>query len=245
MQIRKYLIGALTATAFMGFYAKAQQVALPDVKPADVIKNYIDAIGGANEVKKVTSYNATMTLAMQGMTLDVSQKKMVPNKEAMTISMGGNVMVKSVFDGQKGYQQQGSTKKDYADDEISEKKVFTSITGQVDYLTNPGFKLLVKGIQKVNGADAYQLAVTDPTGKTTTEYYDVKSKLLVKNETTTTVNNASVTQSLEFSDYRKVGNIMFPYKQVLIVTQGGQEQNLVMTVTDVKINTGVSADDFK
>jgi zinc protease len=223
----------------------AKAAAIPDVKPADIIKGYIDAIGGATELKKVTSYDATMSLATQGMTLNVDQKKMTPNKETMSITMGGNVLMKSLFDGEKGYQQQGGKKTDMTADEVAQKKVFTSVTEQLDYLSNPGFKLALKGIQKINGSDAYQLAIIDPTGKTSTEYYDVKSKLLVKNENTTTTNNNTVMQTIEYSDYRKVGNILFPYKQALTVSTGGQEQNLVMTVTDVKLNTGVSADDFK
>ena len=77
------------------------------------------------------------------------------------------------------------------------------------------------------------------------EYYDVKSKLLVKNENTTVSNNIPVMQTSEFSDYRKVGNILFPYKIALNISANGQEQNLVMNVTDVKVNAGVSADDFK
>ena len=223
----------------------AKEAAVSDVKPTDIIKNYIAAIGGQSEVKKITSYDATMTMAMQGMTLAVDQKKMAPNKELMSVSMGGNVLMKSVFDGEKGYQQQMSKKQDYAAEEIAQKKFITSVTEQLDYLSNPDFKLALRGIQKVNGSDAYQISVTDPTGKVSTEYYDTKSKLLVKNENTTTANGATASQTLEYSDYRKVGKIMFPYKQVLTVSVGGQDQNLVMTVTDVKINTGVTAEDFK
>ena len=120
-------------------------------------------------------------MAVQGMKLNIVEKKMAPNKELTTVSMGANTMMKETFDGTTGYQQQGPNKKDMAADEIAQKKAFTQLTEQLDYLTNPAFKLVVKGIQKVNGADAYQLSVTDPTGKTSTEYYDVKSKLLVKN----------------------------------------------------------------
>ncbi len=226
----------------------AKAAAAPDVKASDVIKNYIDAIGGAAELSKVTSYDATMTMtmaAMQGTVLNVSEKKMAPNKEMMSVTMNGNVVMKSAFDGDKGYQAQMGNKKDMAADEVAQKKVFTSLTEQLDYLNNPAFKLTVKGIQKVNGADAYQVDVTDPTGKTSTEYYDVKSKLLVKNESTTVSGTNSVMQTLELGDYRKVGNVMFPFKQTLTQSAGGQDQTFTMTVTDIKLNTGVTADDFK
>ncbi|MEO6976937.1 MAG: pitrilysin family protein, partial [Mucilaginibacter sp.] len=52
-----------------------------DVKPVDVIKGYIGALGGEAELKKLTSYTVTMDMSMQGMKLAVTQKKMAPNKE--------------------------------------------------------------------------------------------------------------------------------------------------------------------
>ncbi len=223
----------------------AAAAAVPATNATDIIKGYIDATGGATELSKITAYDATMTMAMQGMSLNVSEKKLAPNKDVMTISMGGNVMMKSMFDGTTGYEMQMGNKKDLTAEEIAQKAVFTSLTEQLDYLKNPAFKLTVKGIQKVNGSDAYQVDVTDPSGKRSTEYYDVKSKLLVKNETTTTSNNAAVTQTYEISDYRKVGSVMLPYKIDVTVSAGGQTQNFSMTVTDIKLNTGVTADDFK
>jgi len=223
----------------------ASSQAVPDVKASDIIKNYINAIGGAEELNKIKSYQALMTMSMQGANLKVEEKKLAPNKDLMTMMMGDNLVMKSVFDGTKGYEQQGGAKKDMTAEEVAQKKVFTSLTEQLDYLSNPAFKLTVKSTQKVNGADAYQVMVTDPTGKTSVEYYDVKSKLLVKNENTTVTDNVSVTQSMELSDYRKVGNVLFPYKQAMTISSGGQNQNLVMNVGEIKLNTGVSAEDFK
>jgi len=216
-----------------------------DVKPADVIKGYINALGGEAELKKLTSYTVSMDMSMQGMKLAVTQKKMAPNKEVMTITMGSNMVMKEMFDGTIGYQQQMGNKKDMSADEIAQKKVFTSLTQQLDYINNPAFKLAFKGTQKINGADAYQLSITDPTGKVTNDYYDVKSKLLVKTETTTVTNGTSVNATVDFADYRKVGNLMFPYKETITQSAGGQDQTFEMTITDVKINTGVTADDFK
>ncbi|HVW98289.1 MAG TPA: pitrilysin family protein [Mucilaginibacter sp.] len=224
---------------------ESAQTVSPDIKASDIVKGYIDAVGGSDALKKLNSYALTMDMAMQGMKLSVVQKKMAPNKEMMAISMGGNTVMKEVFDGESGYRQQGPNKKDLTAEEIAQKKVFTSLTEQLDYLTNPAFKLDVKSIQKINGSDAYQVSVTDPTGKETTEYYDIKSKLLVRNESTTTTGNSTVMSSVDFGDYRKVGDLMFPYKETITQSAGGRDQTFEMTVTDVKVNEGVTADDFK
>ena len=231
--------------AFANPVTESKPQASVDVKPADVFKAYIDAIGGLTEIKNLKSYAATFTMAMQGMSLAVDQKKLAPNKEVMSIKMGDNVMMKALFDGDKGFQQQGPGKKDMTAEEIAQKKVFTSLIEQVDYLQNPAFKISLKGVQKLNGNDTYQVDITDPIGKITTEYYDIKSKLLVKTESTTQEGTVSITTTVEYSDYRKVGNLMFPFKQSYNISAGGQEQKFDWTATDIKLNTGVTADDFK
>jgi hypothetical protein len=44
----------------------------------------------------------------------------------------------------------------------------------------------------------------------------------------------------DYSNYKKVGNLMFPFN--IVQTAGEQEFN--MTVTDLKINEGVTEADF-
>jgi zinc protease len=215
------------------------------VQAIDVVKDFLKAAGGSDELKKVNTYFATMNMSMQGMALTATQKEMAPNKQVMALAMGPNVVYKTLFDGDKGYVMQGGNKKDMSADEIAEKKFHTNLVEQLDYLTNPAFKLEIKGIQKVNDEDAYQVQVTDPAGKIANEYYSLKSKLLVRQERTTTVGANSQNQTVDLSDYRKVGAVMFPYKLITTIATGGQEQTFTMTVADLKLNSGVAADDFK
>lgn len=216
-----------------------------NVKAADVLNDYIKAIGGLDELKKVNSIFATMSMQMQGMDLQVQTKTMTPNLEAMTMVMGGNVVMKSSFNGTSGYQQQTGNKKDMTPEEIKEKNLVTGLFEQMDYLKNPAFKAEVKGTEKVNNSDAVKLLITYPDGKTKTEYYDIASKLLVKREDSKTTNNMTVTTIQEYSDYRKAGAILYPYKQAVTISANGQQQVLEMKASDVKINEGVSATDFQ
>lgn len=115
---------------------------------------------------------------------------------------------------------------------------------QMDYLNNPAFKAELKGTEKINGADAYRLLITYPNGVTKTEYYDVSTKFLVRKEEARSANNMTATTTLDYTDYRKVGPIMYPYSQTLSISAMGQQQALAMKATDVKINEGVSTTDF-
>ena len=216
----------------------------PAVDAKTIISDYLKAIGGTEELQKVKSMTLNLGMAMQGMTLDVQQKKMYPNMELTTVKMGGNVVNKSLFDGTTGYQEQMGQKKDMSKEDIDEKKGQTSLFEQIDYLTG-NYKLKVSGTEKVEGKDAYKLEVTLPGGKSQTEYYDTQSHLLVRLVKEVAANNMTISNTVTFGDYKKVGNVLFPYTQQVSVSANGQEQNFEMKVTDIKINEGVTATDFK
>ncbi len=214
------------------------------VDAKQVINDYLAAIGGMEALKAVKTVAMSIGMSVQGMTLDVDQKKMLPNMEATTVKMQGNVVSKNVFNGTAGYQEQMGQKKDMSADELKEKKAQTTLFEQVDYLT-AGYKMEVKGVEKVEGKDAYKVVITLPSNKTTTEYYDVQSKLLVKLEKEEMANNMSVSNTVDFGDYKKIGNVMFPHKQKVSIAANGQEQSFEMNVNAVKVNEGVTAADFK
>ena len=216
----------------------------PAVDAKTIIGDYLKAIGGTEELQKVKSMTVNLGMAMQGMTLDVQQKKMYPNMELTTVKMGGNVVNKSLFDGTTGYQEQMGQKKDMSKEDIDEKKGQTSLFEQIDYLTG-NYKLKVSGTEKVEGKDAYKLEVTLPGGKSQTEYYDTQSHLLVRLVKEVAANNMTILNTVTFGDYKKVGNVLFPYTQQVSVSANGQEQNFEMKATDIKINEGVTAADFK
>lgn len=216
--------------------------AAPAVAAKDLFSAYITALGGPAEVAKLKSTSAVMSASVQGMTLNVVQKELAPNLAMMSMTVQGNVVAKSAFNGKGGYNLQMGAKKEMTPEEIKEKADITSLIPQTDYLNNPAFKAEVKGTEKVGGADAYKVLVTYPSGITKTEYYSATSKLLVKSESTDA--KTGVTQSMEFGDYRKVGALMMPFLATLTISSNGQSQVIEMKASEVKINEGVTAEDF-
>lgn len=211
---------------------------------ATIINDYLKAIGGVEELKKVNTMYLKSGMEIQGTQLNIESKKMAPNLEVTTVAMGGNVVNKNVFDGKTGFQEQMGNRTNISDENLKDKKAQTTLFEQVDYLL-PSYKLTVQGINKVSDKDAYKLLITLPSGSTQTEYYDVQSKLLVKIEKADTVQNLSVVTIIAFSDYRKVENVMVPYKQSVSVAGGGQQQSFEMNISDIKLNEGVTTEDFK
>ncbi len=209
-----------------------------------IVTDYINTIGGADAIKKINSTSATGTLSVQGMSLDVKQARLAPNKTLQTIIMNGNTVGKTVFNGEKGYQEQMGNRVDMTDEDIADMKMQTSVIPQTDYLSNPNYKLSTQDIEKVNDADAYKVLVVMPSGKTDTEYYDVASKLLVKQIVTRSVNGQSVLATYGFSDYRKTGDVLLPYKLDISIASGAMTQSIDISLNEVKINEGVTDADF-
>ncbi|WP_231426693.1 pitrilysin family protein [Pedobacter sp. Leaf250] len=210
----------------------------------DVIAAYITAIGGEAAIKKITSLQQNGEMDMQGNKLAVSMKNMLPNASSMEISMGGQAVMKQVFDGTAGYAMQMGQKKELTGDDLTEKKEDKGIINQLFYATD-GSKIESAGTAKVGSADAYKLTITSPSGKKKTEYYDTKTGLLLKDEKTITKGTVEINQSTEYADYKKVGDVLFPHSltQNVQTPQGAQEFAII--IKEIKINPPLKAEDFK
>ena len=130
----------------------------------------------------------------------------------------------------------------YSPEEINDKKGRSGLFEQLTYGTTT--KVETAGTAKVGTADAYKLIVTPASGKKHTEYYDVNSGLLLKDETAQKQSGMDIVVTTEFGDYRKVGAVLVPYKisQSVQTPQGNQE--FVMSIKDVKVNAPLTAADF-
>jgi len=220
-----------------------ETTAIPTATPAEIIKNYIKAIGGEEAIKKITSLQQNGEMEMQGQKLTVTIKNMAPNLSSMEISMGGQTAMKQVYNGKTGYAMQMGQKAELTGDDLAEKKDDKGYGSQVYYATD-GTKIEAVGTAKVGTADAFKLNITSPSGKKKTEYYDTKSGLLLKDESTITKGGVEISQSMEYSNYKKVGDVLFPFTLTQSVTtpQGAQEFSVV--IKDIKINPPLKAEDF-
>jgi hypothetical protein len=69
----------------------------------------------------------------------------------------------------------------------------------------------------------------------------MKTSLLLREESSTTTPQGEVSITTDYSNYKKVGNVMFPFT----ITQVAGEQEIVMNATEIKVNEGVTEADFK
>lgn len=218
-------------------------VSLPKKSPADVISAYITALGGEAELKKVNAVESTGNFEVQGQKLDASIKQLAPNLESVLISMGGTTVMKDVFDGSTGTKTQGPSTINYTPEDLAEKKGRQGLFEQLYYAGSA--KIEDAGVVKVGDASAYKLKVTLKNGMKKTEYYDAKTGLLLQQDRTVKTAGKDMMVSTAYSEYKKAGNILMPYKIVQTIQMPGGSQELGFTMKDIKINTPLKAADFK
>jgi len=211
----------------------------PEAKKVDasvnaekVFSKYIDAIGGKDAVNKVESVVMMADAEIQGMKLNLEAKQTASGKSSQAISMNGNVMNKNVFNGETGYVMAQGQKMPYNEQQIESAKA--------DAMPFPELTVgdaKVNGIEQVDGKDAY-VVMMDENNK---NFYSVESGLKVKSVKTVSQGGQSMTIPTMFSDYQEVEGVKFPF----MIAQSMGPQSFEFKVSEIKINQGVSEDDFK
>ncbi|MEE3226696.1 MAG: insulinase family protein, partial [Bacteroidota bacterium] len=212
------------------------EVALPEgVTATTVFNNYIEAIGGKEAVAGINSIFMMGEGSVQGTPLKLTIKKTNKDQFLQEISVMGNVMSKQVLNGDSAsISAQGQTMNPSAE-QVEALKKEAAIIPEVNMINDASIELL--GIEKVDGKNAYAVALTD----TKKAFYDTESGLKIKEETTQEMQGQTFVQTIQFDDYKPAGAIVVPYK----LSQSMGPQNIEFTFSEIKVNEGVSDADFE
>lgn len=208
------------------------------VTPKTVIADYVKTIGGAKALMKVKDVSTKMNTKFQGMDISITTSQKAPNKYAMAVKMGEMVIQKEVYDGKVGKQQSMQGKKDLEGESLEDIKAQAILNLEMNY-EKLGYKLSLKGIEAINGKDAYIMEVISPKGKKSMEWYDVESKLKVRTTQTTTTEMGPVTNTTDILEYKDVDGVKFP--SVISITGA---MSMKLTAETIKVNKGVADSEF-
>ena len=204
-----------------------------DVTPKAVLEKYIDAIGGKKALGEVKTIMTTSSGTIQGTALEMTSKVSSSNKMAVEMKAMGMSLMKQVVNENGGYMVQQGQRKDLTGEELAEMKSGAVPFEELNLLNKTD--LALGAVENINGADAYAIK----NGKTT-YYFDVKSGLKVGEAKEMEQMGQKMTQTTYYADYKEVKGIKFPHKTTLNI---GMELELI--TSDVKINEGVTEEDFK
>ncbi|MFH1118688.1 MAG: pitrilysin family protein [Bacteroidota bacterium] len=193
---------------------------------ADVINAYVQAIGGEKALLKIKDMTMMASTTMQGMTIGFDIYRKAPDKYLLKIGAGDMVFQQIGYDGTtaKMVSPMGGENKTLEGKELEEMKYDALLNIELLY-DKLGIELLLEGIEMINGNDAYRVLVTYPTGKESIRFFDVKSGLLVRESGDQGIS--------EFSDYREVNGVKFPYS----ISQQMGPQTVKLNVLSIKVNS--------
>lgn len=210
------------------------------VSAYNIIEDYLKAIGGKEEIKKVSSISSAITVDMMGRSFTGIDKVMLPYKHLTELMMGTIPVLKYVFDGNNGFQQQGPQKKDLSLAEIKEAMDEKAVVPQLYYI-GADYKTEYIGSGVVGEETTYRLKVVMPSGRLSIQEYSTKTGLLIKEETSFKQNDADEPVTILYKNYKKTGNLLLPTE----ITRVGGGQEFTLVYSDSKINEGVTEADFK
>ena len=214
------------------FYAnKVVRTGIPTGLTAEkVISNYVDALGGADKLKSVNDMKLNALLKVQGMELTLNTYHKAPNKLLVETLMGPNTLSKQVYDGENGIVfMQGQEQK--LEGEMLEMFKYEAILFPELKYNKLGFNLELTSKDNVDGKEVYKMIITNPSGKSSTAYFDIESGLKVKQISASPAGNSTTT----YTNYKEIDGVKFP----MTLTQQAGPQMVDIEVKSVELNKGI------
>jgi zinc protease len=212
-----------------------------DVSPDAILKKAIEAQGGETAMAAVTDVVMKGTASVMGQSLDFSQQYVLPGAFLQTISMGGMALSKQLANNGKYTVSQQGMEQPLKDEDKEELEEAASLFPERFMLKKGGYSFTVKGIESVEGKDAYNLEIKSPKGRVFNYFYDLSSGLRVKEAKSVETPQGKVTTAVVITGYNKINGVMLP--KTMIYDAGPVKLNI--SIADTKVNTGLKADSLQ
>jgi len=213
---------------------------IPDgINAENIIEKYIEAIGGRDKVENINSKIQKMSGKSGALELTVTVMQKNPNKFKQKLE--SNIFTQTtMYDGENGKRIQMGQEFILEGKDLEDVKMQAVLNPYLDY-NKYGIKTELGGIENINGKDNYKLILTLPNDEKWIHYFDIESGLMTRFSTTVNAPQGSFVQNIDYSDYRDVHGIKFPFK---IFQQTGPRA-IEMEVHSIEINKDIDDKEFK
>lgn len=201
-----------------------------ELTPEKILENYINAIGGKENLLKVKDKSVMMQTKFQNFDISAMVYHKLPNKMMQKFSFGGMEQA-IMFDGERGYQKSVMGDEELTGDNL-EMIRFEAGLHNILYLDKFGIKASYKGTEKVKGKDAHKVELLFKTGAVMKYYYDTQTWLRIREERMVESPQGKINQTTDLDDYREVEGVKYPYS----IKQAAGGMNLEFKVSVISIN---------
>jgi outer membrane lipoprotein-sorting protein len=212
----------------------------------DIINKHINAIGGKDNWKKVTSMVQNGTMSVQGAEIQM-KRSIIHNEAARTdISLMGmtGYQIVTTKEGWSymPFQGQASVEAMTAD-QVKDQQDELDIQGVlIDYAAK-GHSAESLGKEDIEGTECLKVKMTLKGGKSQTLFFDPSTYYIIKAVSVISANGQEAEVETTFSDYQKQpSGIVVPMSTTVPMGPG---MNADLTIESVEVNTKLDASLFK
>ena len=210
------------------------------VSVENIINKYIDLIGGKDKLEKVESIesngNANINMQGQSFVLEFYSLKNNQNQSLATVTAGGMVVQRSVFNKYQGYNEVNGQRMPLTDSELEQAIINSALFSELNY----DFSTIeLIGTAMVDDQKAYQIKITENK----TEYYSIESGLKIKEVEIQEIEGNQVVQETTIKDYNEVDGVLIP-SEINLVAPGTPPDGFTIKFNRIKLNVKTSDSDF-
>ncbi len=202
-----------------------------------VIDDYLEAIGGKEQVKAINSLKLVYEGSAMGTKVKTEEKR-VNGKYVQTTYMNDNPMMGVLANGTGFFMKQGANKVALPPDMQKDLAYAMGILPELGISGSKRSQLA--GIEAIDGRDAYRIDIPGSVVQAS-YFYDVETGLKVKEITTIEMNGQSQVQEITFKDYQEFQGIKFPTRTIGTLGTEVLESKLL----EATINEDMAAAEFE
>ena len=212
-----------------------------DVSAEGIVSNYINSIGGRDRLEKVESIeisgNANLNMQGQSFVLEFYSLKNNQNQSLATVTAGGMMVQKSVFNKYQGYNEVNGQRIPLTDSELENAIIDSALFSELNY----DFSTIeLIGTSVVNDEKVYEIKITDNK----TEYYSIESGLKVKEIETTEVEGNQIVVETTVNEYEEVDGVLIPSEINQVTPALPIPGGITIKFSKIKLDVKTSDSDF-
>ena len=173
----------------------------------------------------------------QSFVLEFYSLKNNQNQSLSTVTAGGMVVQKSVFNKYQGYNEVNGQRMPLTDSELEQAIINSALFSELNYDFS-AIELI--GTSNVDDQKVYEIKITDNK----TEYYSIESGLKLKEVESTEVEGNIISVETTIKEYEEVDGIMIP-SEINQITPGLPiPGGITINFNTIKLNVKTSDSDF-
>jgi photosynthetic reaction center cytochrome c subunit len=215
----------------------------PSPSADDVLKKYVEAIGGQAAIDKLKTRTAKGTVVQaNGNSLQFELYQAASDKFYFLVTTQQGPFERG-FNGQVAWEKNALGVREVTGGELANFKagnsLFSLINLKEQYARPPRTRR-----DKIGDRDVFLLDGTTTEGKRMRLYFDATTGLLLRRVTATPSMIGIIPEQVDFEDYREVDGVKFPFTARASTIEVGNPVS-TRTFTDIKVNGPVDDSKFK